>query len=157
MADEAMQNADLDMAAQLPPAPEVIELDDDNDDDDFGPSPLPSTLCCTLQYISKVEPNLAPSTISSPLPSHASPVPPPSYPSRTQAPPKRLGEYHLFTTMVDKCLNPDPSYPYINDAGHTVDLAIQDEVMMVHVCHYVMMHTAYKLYAAPPATKKQYG
>ncbi len=39
MADEAMQNADLDMAAQLPPAPEVIELDDDDDDDDFGRSP----------------------------------------------------------------------------------------------------------------------
>ncbi len=54
-------------------------------------------------------------------------------------------------------MNPDPSYPYINAAGHTVDLAIQDEVMMAHVCHYVMMHTADKLYAAPPSTKKQYG
>jgi hypothetical protein len=40
---------------QHPPAPEVIELDDDDDDDDdFGPSPLPSTLRCTLEYISKV-------------------------------------------------------------------------------------------------------
>ena len=48
MADEAMQNADLDMAAQLPPAPKVIVLDDTNDDEDFGPSPLPSTLRCTL-------------------------------------------------------------------------------------------------------------
>ncbi len=28
---------------------------------------------------------------------------------------------------------------------------------MAHVCHYVMMHTADKLYAAPPSTKKQYG
>ena len=63
----------------------------------------------------------------------------------------------MFTTMADKSLNPDPSYPYINAAGHTVDLAIQDEVMMAHVCHYIMMHTADKLYAAPPSTKKQYG
>jgi len=102
MVDEAMQNADLDMAAQLPPAPEFIKLDDDNDDDDFGPSPLPFTLHCTLQYIPKVEPNLAPPTISSPLPSHAFPVPPSRYPSCTRAPPKRLDEYHLFTTMADK-------------------------------------------------------
>jgi hypothetical protein len=79
----AMQNADLDMAAQLPPAPEIIELDDNNDDDDFGPFSLPSTLHCTLKYIPKVKPDLEPSTISSPLPSHASPVPPPRYPSHT--------------------------------------------------------------------------
>jgi hypothetical protein len=65
MADEAMQNTNLDTATQLPPAPEVIELDDD-DDDDSGPSPLPSTLYHTLQYIHKVEPNLAPPTVSSP-------------------------------------------------------------------------------------------
>ena len=90
LADEAMQNADLDMAAQLPPAPEVIELDDDDDDDYFGPSPLPSTQRCTLQYIPKVEPNLTPPTVSSPLPSHASPVSPPRYPSCTQASPKCL-------------------------------------------------------------------
>ncbi len=83
MADEAMQNSDLDTAAQVPPAPEVIELDEDDDDDDFWPSPLPSTLHCTLQYIPKVEPDLAPPTFSSPLPSHASPVPLPRYPSRT--------------------------------------------------------------------------
>jgi hypothetical protein len=153
MADEAMQNADLDMAAQLPPSPVVNELDDKDDDHDFGPSHLPSTLCRTLQYIPKVEPNLAPPTISSPLPSHASPVPPPHYPSHIQAPPKHLDEYHLYTTMADKSLNPDPSYPCINAAGHTVDLAIQDEVMIVHVCHYIMMHTVDKLYATPPSTK----
>jgi hypothetical protein len=64
---------------------------------------------------------------------------------------------HLFTTMADESLNPDPSYPYVNAAGHTVDVAIQDEVMMAHVCHYVMMHTKDKLYAAPSSTKKQYG
>jgi hypothetical protein len=157
MADEAMQNADLDTAAQLPPALEVIELDDSDDDDDFGSSPLPSTLHQTLQYIPKVESNLPPPTISSPLPSHASPVPPLRYPSHTQAPPKRLDEYHSFTTMADKSLSPDPSCPYINAAGHTVDLEIQDEIMMAHVCHYAMMHTADKLYTAPPSTKKQYG
>jgi hypothetical protein len=59
--------------------------------------------------------------------------------------------------MADKSSNLDPSYPYTNAAGHTVDLAIQDEVMMAHVCHYIMMHTADKLYAAPPSTKKRYG
>jgi hypothetical protein len=51
MADEAMQNADLDMSAQLPPTPEVIELDDNDDDNDFGPSPLPSTLRCKYSTI----------------------------------------------------------------------------------------------------------
>ncbi len=53
----------------------------------------------------------------------------------------------------------DPSYPYTNASGVEVDLAIKDEVMMAHVCHYVMMHTANKLYTAPPppSSKKQYG
>jgi hypothetical protein len=118
MADEAMQNNDLDMAAQLPPVPEIIELDDDDDDDDdFGPSLLPSTLRCTLQYIPKVEPNLAPPTISFALPSHSFPIPLPCYPSRTQAPPKHHDEYHLITTMADESLISDPSYPYINATG----------------------------------------
>jgi hypothetical protein len=84
---------------------------------------------------------------------HASPVPPPPYPSH----PKHLDEYHLFTTKAGKSSNPDLSYPHIDADGHKVDLAIQDEVMMVHVCHYVMLHTADKLNAAPPSTKKQYG
>jgi hypothetical protein len=53
----------------------------------------------------------------------------------------------------------DPSYPYTNASGIEVDLAIKNEVMMAHVCHYVMVHTADKLYIAPPppSSKKQYG
>ena len=49
--------------------------------------------------------------------------------------------------------------PYRTAGGTTVDLAIQDECRMAHLCHYVMTHTAGSRYYAKgdKQTKKQYG
>jgi hypothetical protein len=44
LADATMENADLDHAVHLPPAPEVIEIDD-YDNDEAAPSLLPYALC----------------------------------------------------------------------------------------------------------------
>jgi hypothetical protein len=50
----------------------------------------------------------------------------------------------MFTTMADD--DDQPSYLDTNASGVVVDLAIKDEVVMAHACHYVMVHTADKLY-----------
>ena len=151
LADEAAFNADLDSAPHLPSAPEIIEIDDDDADDG---SPLPPSLSQALPFLSKIEPDdpTPPATV----PPQPPPLPTHRYPPRARAPPKRLDDY-VFTTMADQ--EDDPTYSYTNASGATVDLAIKDEVMMAHVCHYVMMHTADKLYTAPspPPSKKQYG
>ena len=51
--------------------------------------------------------------------------------------------------------------PYRTTGGTTVDLAIQDEHRMAHVCHYVMPHIADSLYYADAIKskpkQKQYG
>ena len=51
--------------------------------------------------------------------------------------------------------------PYRTAGGTTVDLAIQDEHRMAHVCHYVMTHIADSLYHADAIKskpqQKQYG
>ena len=51
--------------------------------------------------------------------------------------------------------------PCCTAGGTTVDLAIQDECRMAHVCHYVMTHIAESLYYAdaikPKQKQKQYG
>ena len=50
--------------------------------------------------------------------------------------------------------------PYRTAGGTTVDLAIQDEHRMAHVCHYVMTHVANSIYYADALkskpTQKQY-
>ncbi len=50
--------------------------------------------------------------------------------------------------------------PYRTAGGTTVDLAIQGEHRMAHVCHYLMTHNADSLYYADALklkpTKKQY-
>ena len=57
--------------------------------------------------------------------------------------------------MVEEhALPTDP--PYRTAGGTTVDLVIQDEYMMAHVCHYIMAHIADSLYYTK-ALKKQYG
>jgi hypothetical protein len=87
----------------------------------------------------------------------SSPPPPPScYPARDCAPPKHLEPYHLFITMAEEAYT-KPLYPYLNEKGDEADLAINDEVLMAHVCHYVMTHMADKLYLNPQSAKKQYG
>ena len=49
------------------------------------------------------------------------------------------------------------THPYTTANGDTIDLAIKNEVMMAHVCHYVMTHTANKLFLNTPPSKKQFG
>jgi hypothetical protein len=56
--------------------------------------------------------------------------------------------------MAEQASTPS-SYPYVNTVGKMVDLAIKDEVLMAHVCHYMMTHTADKLFLTPPIHKKQ--
>ncbi len=71
--------------------------------------------------------------------------------------PRHLDEFHLFTTVAEKCSQP-PHYPYNNAVGEDVDLVIQDETMMAQICHYVMVHTATKqCMDATTPSKKQYG
>ena len=152
LADAAMENADLDVVAQLPPPPEVIKLTDDDNVDE--PSPLPSSLHQTLQYIPKLAPDSAP--VITPPVNPTTPSPPSRYPSRARAPPKHLEQYHLYTTVAEES-SCNPSYPYTNANGNRVDLAIEDEVLMAHVCHYVMSHTAGKLFLNANPDKKQYG
>ncbi len=146
-------NADLDVTPHPPPAPKVIEI---NDDDAADVSHLPPSLRQTLQYLPKIEPDHDTIPVSvatqpplAPLAHHH------RYPQRSRAPPRRLDDY-IFTTIAEQEV--DPSYPYTNRSGVTVDLANKNEVMMAHVCHYIMLLTVNKLYIDPPSSpKKQYG
>ncbi len=78
----------------------------------------------------------------------SAPLPPPQqlsrYPTRTCCPPQHLNDY-LFVTVAEEQALPTER-PYCTAGGTTVDLAIQDEHRMAHVCHYVMTHTADSLY-----------
>ena len=80
------------------------------------------------------------------------------YPTRTCCPPWHLNDY-LFTTVAEEQAL-STKHPYRMAGGTTVDLAIQDECRMAHVCHYVMTHIADSLYYAdaikPKPKPKQY-
>ncbi len=152
LADAAMDNANLDIVTQLPSPSVVIDLSGEDDVDE--PSPLPSSLRQTLQYIPKLESDSAP--VTAPTATPTTPPPPSCYPSRACAPPNRLADYHLYTTVADES-SQDPSYPYTNANGDSIDLAIKDEILMAHVCHYVMTHTADKLFLKIQPIKKEFG
>jgi hypothetical protein len=47
--------------------------------------------------------------------------------------------------------------PMSNANGDTINLAIKDEVMMAHVCHYIMTHTANKIFLNTQPAQKQFG
>jgi hypothetical protein len=57
----------------------------------------------------------------------------------------------MFTTVTEDSYT---DYPYHDASGKTVHLAIKDENMTAHVCHYVMLHTAESIFVN---NKKQYG
>jgi hypothetical protein len=80
----------------------------------------------------------------------SAPLPPPQqssrYPTRTHRPPQHLNDYLLATVAEEQTLPTER--PYRTAGGTTVDLAIQDENRMAHVCHYVMIHIADSLYYA---------
>ena len=81
LADAALDNADLDIA--LPPSPDIVDLSHDDEDD---PSPLPSSLRQTLQYIPKLE-------LTASIP-----VAPPSLPLRPATLP--VNAHHPNTSMT---------------------------------------------------------
>jgi hypothetical protein len=144
MADDALANADIDDGEVLPPPPEVIVIDDDED------VPLPSPIKQTLAYLPKVEPdNSGPTSTPLPFSPNVRRNPP-----RARAPPQRLADYHLFTTVA---ADVNTSFPYTDARGRQVDLAITDENHIAHVCHYVMLHCAESTFIGNPNNKKQYG
>jgi hypothetical protein len=128
LADEAAHNADLDNTEQLPPPPEVIELDDDDD----------------IVYV-------PPHTATSPFVKQEpiTTIQPPTKSTRTSVhdrrPPRHLNDFHMFTTVANEHCQP-PEHPYHTAEGTDVDLAIQDEKRMAHLCHFVMVHTATSLH-----------
>jgi len=90
-------------------------------------------------------------------------IPPPSWSTRASTRPRcppapgHLDHYHLFTTVAEEHRQP-PEHTYHTAGGTDVDLAIQDEECMAHLCHFVMVHTATSLHLAQigQPTKKQY-
>jgi hypothetical protein len=65
-----------------------------------------------------------------------------------------------FATVAEEQALPT-EHPYRTAGGTTVNLAIQDEHRMAHVCHYVMIHIADSLYYVvaikSKPKQKQYG
>ena len=84
-----------------------------------------------------------------PLPHHQESA---HYPTCTHHPPQHPNDY-VFTMVVEEHALPTER-PYCRSGGSTVDLAIQDEYMMAHVCHNVMTHIADSLYYANAIKKK---
>jgi hypothetical protein len=141
LADAAAENADLATTMGLPPPPDIINIDDE----DVFQLPLTQSVSPLNPTIPKVKP-------SPPPPSS----PPTScYPSRDRCPPTYLNDF-VFTTVSPKKSLPQ-EYPYQAANVSTVDLAIQDERQMAHICHYVMTHTANSLYSdeTVPSKNKQ--
>ncbi len=66
---------------------------------------------------------------------------------RDHRPPRHFDDFHMFTMVTDEhCQSPEHSY---HTAGGTdIDLTIQDEERMAHLCHFVMVHTATSLHLA---------
>ena len=157
LADEAADNADLDNAEHLPPPPEVIELDDDNDIV-YVPPPTYDSPFIKQEYVAVPSPSV-PSPARMP---HLSQIPLPSESTgcstRSRRPPTHLADYHVYTTVAEESRQP-PNHPYHTAGGTDVDLAIQDEHRMAHICHYVMVHTATSVELAKQdlPSKKQYG
>ena len=139
MGDKAMVNADFQDSDILSPAPEVIVINDDDD----------TPLLLALKHKSTPA-KVKPDTIVPPVPTLPKTR---RYLARDRAPPTCLDDYLLFTTVAE---DTQTSYPYLNAGGQEVDLAIQDEVMMAHICHYVMLHTAESQFVGNPNNKKQY-
>jgi hypothetical protein len=148
----------LDTTDFLPPSPEVITIDDE---DDF---PLTAIFPTTshLLIIPKVEPNRQSPKVESEGPPpqltlRPSTPMPSCYPTRSFCA-QHLGEYHLFTMVADE-LNQSPVHPFWTARGTDVDLTITDKNMIAQICHYAMTHTADTLFCAShlPPKKNQYG
>jgi hypothetical protein len=140
--DEAILNADVDDVDIVhPPSEDVIV---DNEDD----TPLPPVIKQTFSPLPKVE--------SEPIthPSILSPSLSGCYPSQDCAALTHLGDYHMFMMIAEDTYT---NYPYCDASGCDIYLAILDDSMIAHVCHYVMVHTADSMFISNPNNKKQYG
>ena len=151
LADKAAQNADLDVTEHLPPPPEVIKIDDNNN---FVYVP-PVTPFIKQEPDNSWSINIPKASPTPPMPSHS--IPPPtckpcildiSPPSHTYTCPWRLPghlvDYHMFTTVAEEHRQP-PELPYHTAGDTDIDLAIHDEERMAHLCHFVMVHTTTSL------------
>jgi hypothetical protein len=150
LADKAAHNADLDNAEQLPPPPDVFEIDDD--DEYVYVPPHTTTSPFVKQEPLSTHSSTTPTATGQPPTTSARPS------TRTRCPPSRFDDYHMFTTVAEERCQP-PEHPYHTTGGTDVELAIQDEELMAHLCHFVMVHTAASLHLAQIGlpTKKQYG
>ena len=128
LADEAVENADLDFTEALPPLSEVVDV---NDEDVLHvPMIHPTNALTERQCVPTCTPKV----------DHS------SDPSAPLTPPQHLNDYLLATVAEEQALPTER--PYRTAGGTTVDLAIQDEHWMAHICHYVMTHIADSLYYA---------
>jgi hypothetical protein len=165
LADEAAENANLDFTKALPPLPGVLAV---NDEDVLQAPMIQPTNTLTGQQCVPVRiPKLECIPVRIPKIDQSSDTPAPlplyqessRYPTCTHRPPQHLNDY-LFTTMAEEQALPTERL-YRMAGGTTVDLVIQDECRMAHVCHYVMTHIADSLYYAdtikPKPKPKQYG
>jgi hypothetical protein len=114
-------------------------------------TPLPPAVKNMFSPLPKIELDSQPATqmITQLLPSPKNHC----YPSHNCSLPTHLKDYHIFTTVAD---NTYTDYPYCDATGKNVDLAIEDENMIAHVCHNVMLHTAESIFVGNPNNKKQY-
>jgi hypothetical protein len=138
-------NADLGKADPLPLSLEVIIVDYEDD------TPLLLAVKKMFYPCPKIEPDSQPATqmISQPLPSPKNCC----YPSCNHSLPTHLKDYHLFATVAEDTYT---DYWYCDARGKTVDLAIKNENMIVHVCHYVMLLPLEPIFVSTPNNKKQY-
>jgi hypothetical protein len=148
LADEAAENTNLDFTKALPPLLEVVAV---NDEDVFQvPMIQPTNALTKRQCVSVRVPKIEHSSATS------APLTPPQqlsrYPTRMRCPPPHLNDY-LFTMVAEEQALLTER-PYRTTGGTTVDLAIQDEHRMAHVCPYVMTHIADSIYYADAIKSK---
>lgn len=140
LADAAAHNADLETTELLPPPPDVIEINDDADDLVYVPPHTTTSPFIKPEPVSSLPP---PTPVASALPSSTSSRPN----ERSRRPPRRFDDYHLYTTIAEEHRQPT-EHPYHTAGGTEVDLSIQDEERMAHICHFVMVHTATSIHLA---------
>ena len=151
LADAAAHNAELDTTELLPPPPDIVEIDDNEDDFVYTPPHITTSPFVKQETSSSPTPS---TPVTSVLPSTTST----RLGARPRRPPSHFADYHMFTTIADEHRLP-PEHPYHTAGGTDVDLAIQDEERMANICLFTMVHTATSVHLAQLGhpTKKQYG
>jgi hypothetical protein len=147
-ADEAAENANLDFTEALPPLPEVVTVN--NEDVLQVPMIQPTNALTERQCVPIRVPKIEHSSDTS------APLPPLQQSSRylthTRHSPQHLNDYLFAMVAEEQALLTER--PYRTAGGTTVDLAIQDEHRLAHICHYIMTHIADSLYYADALKSK---